>query len=71
MTRTIRPAAAFSSELYLIKELEQESRELKRTNEILERAASFFGAELCATRRRMYREVVRPELGQFSVHGQR
>ena len=29
-----------------IKELEQESRELKRANEILMRAASFFGAEL-------------------------
>jgi transposase len=29
-----------------IKELEQENRELKRTNEILKRTASFFGAEL-------------------------
>ena len=29
-----------------IKELEQEIRELKRANEILKRAASFFGAEL-------------------------
>lgn len=29
-----------------IKGLEQENRELKRTNEILKRAASFFGAEL-------------------------
>ena len=29
-----------------LKELEQENRELKRTNEILKRAASFFGAEL-------------------------
>jgi transposase-like protein len=29
-----------------IKELEQEIRELKRANEILQRAASFFGAEL-------------------------
>ena len=29
-----------------IKELEQENRELKRANEILKRAASFFGAEL-------------------------
>jgi transposase len=29
-----------------IKDLEQENRELKRTNEILKRAASFFGAEL-------------------------
>lgn len=29
-----------------IRDLEQEVRELKRTNEILKRAASFFGAEL-------------------------
>lgn len=29
-----------------LKELEQEIRELKRANEILKRAASFFGAEL-------------------------
>ena len=29
-----------------IKQLEQENRELKRANEILKRAASFFGAEL-------------------------
>jgi len=35
-----------SAESRRIKELEQESRELKRANEILKRAASFFGAEL-------------------------
>ena len=29
-----------------VKELEQENRELRRANEILKRAASFFGAEL-------------------------
>ena len=29
-----------------LKALEQENRELKRANEILKRAASFFGAEL-------------------------
>ena len=29
-----------------IRELEQENRELRRANEILKRAASFFGAEL-------------------------
>jgi transposase-like protein len=29
-----------------VKDLEQEVRELKRANEILKRAASFFGAEL-------------------------
>ena len=35
-----------SSESQRIKDLEQENRELKRANEILKRAASFFGAEL-------------------------
>ena len=51
-----------TAEARRIKELEQENRELKRANEILKRAASFFGAELCATRRWMYREVVRDRL---------
>lgn len=35
-----------TAEAKRIKELEQENRELKRANEILKRAASFFGAEL-------------------------
>ena len=35
-----------SAESRKVKELEQENRELKRANEILKRAASFFGAEL-------------------------
>src|ERR1700751_6423911 len=35
-----------TAEPYRVKELEQEIRELKRANEILKRAASFFGAEL-------------------------
>ncbi len=35
-----------TSEALRIRELEQENRELKRANEILKRAASFFGAEL-------------------------
>lgn len=35
-----------TAEARRIRELEQESRELKRANEILKRAASFFGAEL-------------------------
>ena|SRR5215203_5389421 len=35
-----------TAEALRIKELEQENRELKRANEILKRAASFFGAEL-------------------------
>ena len=35
-----------TAEAARIKELEQENRELKRANEILKRAATFFGAEL-------------------------
>ena len=35
-----------TTEARRIKDLEQEIRELKRANEILKRAASFFGAEL-------------------------
>jgi transposase-like protein len=35
-----------SSESARRRELEQENRELRRANEILKRAASFFGAEL-------------------------
>ena len=35
-----------------MRQLEQENRELKRANEILKRAASFFGAELDRQHRR-------------------
>ena len=35
-----------TAEATRVKELEQENRELKRANEILKRAAHFFGAEL-------------------------
>ena len=35
-----------TAEAARVRELEQEVRELKRANEILKRAASFFGAEL-------------------------
>ena len=35
-----------TSDAARLKALEQENRELKRANEILKRAASFFGAEL-------------------------
>jgi transposase len=35
-----------TSESVRMRELEQENRELRRANEILKRAASFFGAEL-------------------------
>lgn len=35
-----------TAEAERVKQLEQENRELRRANEILKRAASFFGAEL-------------------------
>jgi transposase len=44
------------------KALRREIAELRRANEILKAAAIFFGAELCATRRQVYREVVRDRL---------
>jgi len=39
-------AGVSTSDAAKMKALEQENRELKRANEILKRAASFFGAEL-------------------------
>ena len=41
-----RAPGVTTTEVKRIVELEQENRELKRVNEILKRAASFFGAEL-------------------------
>ena len=39
-------AGVTTAEARRVRELEQENRELRRANEILKRAASFFGAEL-------------------------
>lgn len=39
-------AGVKTPEAHRLRELEQENRELRRANEILKRAASFFGAEL-------------------------
>ena len=39
-------AGVTTGEARRVRELEQENRELRRANEILKRAASFFGAEL-------------------------
>ncbi len=39
-------AGVSTDEARRVRELEQENRELRRANEILKRAASFFGAEL-------------------------
>jgi transposase-like protein len=47
----VRPGVT-TSESERLKELEQENRELRRANEILRRAASFFGAELDRQQRR-------------------
>jgi transposase len=41
-----------STEQQRIAELERDNRELRRANDILKAAASFFARELCATRRR-------------------
>ena len=41
-----------TSEAERMRELEQENRELRRANEILRRAATFFGAELDRQQRR-------------------
>ena len=38
-------AGVRSAQAQRVKELEQEVRELRRANEVLKRAASFFGAE--------------------------
>jgi transposase len=48
-----------STEAARIAELERENRELRRANQILKSAASFFAAKLCATRRWVCREAVR------------
>ena len=47
----VRPGMT-TSEAQRLKELEQENRELRRANEILKRAATFFGAELDRQQRR-------------------
>jgi transposase len=51
-----------TAEQQRIKALERENRDLKEANEILKAASIFFVAELCATRRQVYREVVRDRL---------
>jgi transposase len=49
-----------------IKALKREVAELRRANEILKAASSFFAAELCATRRRVDRGGVR-DLSRWAV----
>ena len=53
---------ATTAEQQRIKDLEREVRDLKEANEILKAASIFFARELCATRRQVYREVVRDRL---------
>ena len=47
----VRPGVS-TGESERVKDLEQENRELRRANEILRRAATFFGAELDRQQRR-------------------
>jgi transposase len=47
----VRPGVS-TVEAERVKDLEQEVRELRRANEILRRAATFFGAELDRQQRR-------------------
>ena len=47
-----RRFVALTDEVARVKALEQENRELRRANEILKRAATFFGAELDRQQRR-------------------
>lgn len=47
-----RTPGVSTEEAKRVRELEQEVRELKRANEILKRAATFFGAELDRQQRR-------------------
>ena len=47
-----RTVGVSTAEAARVRELEQEVRELRRANEILKRAASFFGAELDRQQRR-------------------
>jgi transposase len=53
-----RPGTTTSDAAKLV-ELERENRELRRANAILRSTSAFFAAELCATRRRVCRGVVR------------
>jgi len=47
----VRPGTT-TGEAERLRDLEQENRELRRANEILRRAATFFGAELDRQQRR-------------------
>jgi transposase len=51
-----------TAEQQRIKQLERDNRDLREANEILKAASIFFARELCATRRQVYREVVRDRL---------
>jgi transposase len=53
-----RPGMSTEQAAELVR-LRKENAELERANEILKAASAFFARELCATRRRVCREVVR------------
>lgn len=50
-----------------VRSLRREVAELKRANGILKATSAFFAAEMCATRRQIYREVVRDHLRRVVV----
>ncbi|MFI9626581.1 hypothetical protein [Streptomyces sp. NPDC052042] len=56
-----RPGAT-TEESAQLKALKKESTELKRANETLKGAASFFAAELCATKRDVDRKAVQDRM---------
>ena len=55
-------AGQTTEESETVRKLRRENAELKRANAILKAASAFFAAELCATRRWVYREAVRDRL---------
>jgi len=62
-------AGVSSAETQRVRELEQENRELRRANEVLKRAAPFFGAELDRHYRKSSRSSTRTKTTSWTVAG--
>ena len=60
-------AGVTTAEARRVRELEQEVRELRRANEVLKRAASFFGAELDRQHRKESRSSTRTRMTSSRV----